>query len=147
MAKFTIKNLPKGFVYIVPASRIRPFVKQCKAGFITIDYDGVSISEQNVAKWELKFSRRSFHLGILYSHEDETNKEWKFRLKLNGVREMNLPNDPEEIAAKLLIDIETRINNIVALPPTASRNVEDLFFGYRMDMETREAEYSSFIPS
>ena len=105
------------------------------------------MSEQNVSKWQTKYSPRSFHLGILYAHEDEADNKWKFKLVLNGVRETNLPEDQEEIAAQLLADIELRINNVRALPSTASRSVRDLYLGYRLNTETREAEYSSFIPS
>ncbi|MEP6903416.1 MAG: hypothetical protein ABJA66_16940, partial [Actinomycetota bacterium] len=65
----------------------------------------------------------------------------------NGIREINLPQNQEEIVAEMLADIESRVTQIVALPLTASRQMGDLFLGFRIDNEKRKAKYSSFVTS
>jgi hypothetical protein len=147
MPQFNIKNLPRGFIYIAPKRIIRPMIEQFENLFTSIDYDGISMSEQNVGKWETDSSSRKLHLGILYSQSNENNDGWKFKLKLNGIREINLPQNHEEIVAEMLADIESRVTKIIALPLTASRQMGDLYLGFRLDNEKRKAKYSSFVAS
>ena len=120
-------------------------IEQFENLFTSIDYDGISMSEQNVSKWETESSSRKLHLGILYSQTNENNDGWKFRLKLNGIREINLPQNQEEIVAEMIADIKSRVTQTIALPLTASRKIGDLYLGFRISNEKREAKYSSFV--
>ena len=145
MAQFNIKNLPRGFIYIAPKRTIRPLIKKFENFFTSIDYDGISMSEQNVSKWETESSSRKLHLGILYSQSNENNDEWKFKLKLNGIREINLPQNHEEIVAEMLADIESRVTQTINLPLTSAGKIGDLFLGFRIASKEQKAEYSSFV--
>lgn len=85
----------------------------------------------------LQFASGNFKRQVRWSME--------FRLTLNGVRDVHLPEDVQEIAFALLTDVEARVNTILAQSNSSSRNVGDLFLGFQMSTETKEAKYKSFL--
>ncbi len=134
--------MPSGFVYAVSPRRIRPFIKHYEGSFTSVKYEGISTS---VGKREARMSTRVFHLGLLEAHEEESG--WKFQLRLSGIREADLMEDQEKVAAQLLLDIQERVEMILALPQTASRNVGRLHLGFKRVVSTGEVKSWSFVPT
>lgn len=131
------KKLPRGFVYPVSRRMVRDIIAPYHGLFKSVEYDGVSFSEQ---RGQVKSNK--FYLGMLKGNRVEG--VWEFRLTLGGLRKESVGDDKQEIVGIFRDDITFWVKRHIGLPETTPDSAPYVWFTYTRDESTGRITSTSF---